>query len=186
MPSAAITHSMRSRCAWFTRVIAVRIRMIGNGRLPVASCTARIPSQSRSNDPFTFPRAACDGSSQPSSETCRTGSSARTSASAFSLSLNPFIVTLQVASGVLENGWVKVEWWYGGSLSGLEAGTLGTSTNIITSPRLEADTAGSSGNNYANRLSTLFYPPTSGNYIFFDSSDDQSDLFVSTDSTPGN
>jgi hypothetical protein len=102
------------------------------------------------------------------------------------LSSTSSIVTLQVASGVLENGWVKVEWWYGGSLAGLEAGTLGTSTNIITSPRLEADTTGSSGNNYANRLSTLFYPPTNGNYVFFVSSDDASDLFVSTDSTPGN
>ena len=95
-------------------------------------------------------------------------------------------VTLQVASAVQEPGWVKVEWWFGGSLSGLEAGTLGISTNIITSPRLEADTTGSSGNNYANRLSTLFFPPTSGNYVFFVSSDDQSDLFVSTDATPNN
>src|ERR1022692_1822269 len=44
---------MRSRCAWFTWVIAVRTRIIGNARLPLASATARIPSQSRSNDPFT-------------------------------------------------------------------------------------------------------------------------------------
>jgi hypothetical protein len=100
------------------------------------------------------------------------------------LSSTSSIVTLQVASGVLENGWVKVEWWYGKGLSALEAGTLGISTNIITSPTFEADSTGSSGNNYANRLSTLFYPPTSGNYVFFVNSDDQSDLFVSTDSTP--
>ena len=102
------------------------------------------------------------------------------------LSSTSSIVTLQVASGVTENGWVKVEWWYGGSKAGLEAGTLGISTNIITSPRFEADTTGSSGNNYANRLSTLFYPPTTGDYVFFVASDDASDLFVSTDATPGN
>jgi hypothetical protein len=102
------------------------------------------------------------------------------------LSSTSSVVTLQVATGVQEAGWVKVEWWYGGSMSALEAGNLGVSTNVITSPRFEADTTGSSGNNYANRLSTLFYPPTSGNYVFFVASDDASDLFVSTDSTPGN
>jgi len=102
------------------------------------------------------------------------------------LSSTSSIVTLQVVAGVTESGWVQVEWWYGGSKTALEAGTLGISTNIITSPRFEADTTGSSGGNYANRISTLFYPPTSGNYVFFISSDDQGDLFVSTDATPQN
>ena len=102
------------------------------------------------------------------------------------LSSTSSIVTLQVATGVTENGWVKVEWWFGGSLSGLESGSLGVSTNVITSPRLEADTTGSSGNNYANRLSTLFYPPSSGSYVFFLSADDQADLFISTNDTPAN
>ena len=102
------------------------------------------------------------------------------------LSSTSSVATMNVASGVLEKGWVKVEWWYGRGLAALEAGTLPPSTNVITSPTFEADSTGSSGNNYANRLTTLFYPPTSGNYVFFDNSDDQSDLFVSTDKTPGN
>ena len=102
------------------------------------------------------------------------------------LSSTSAVVTLNVAQGVQEAGWAKVEWWYGSGLAALEAGTLPPSTNVITSPRFEADTTGSSGNNYANRISTLFHPPTSGNYVFFLCSDDQSDLFVSTDATPGN
>ncbi len=104
--------------------------------------------------------------------------------SGLSSTSSPAIVT--VAAGVLEYSWVKVDWWFGGSLAGVENGSLGNSTNQITSPTFEADTTGSSGNNYGNRLSCVFYPPTSGNYVFFVASDDQSDLFVSTDNTPQN
>ncbi len=96
----------------------------------------------------------------------------------------PAIVT--VAPGVLEYSWVKVDWYFGGSLAALESGALGLSANQITSPTFEADTTGKTANNYANRLSCLFIPPTSGNYVFFDNSDDQSDLFVSTDNDPAN
>ncbi len=102
------------------------------------------------------------------------------------LSSTSAVVTLNIAQGVQENGWAKVDWWYGSGLAALEAGTLPPSTNVITSPRFEADTTGSSGNNYANRITTLFHPPTSGNYVFFLCADDQADLFVSTDATPGN
>ena len=91
-----------------------------------------------------------------------------------------------VAAGVLEYSWVKVDWFFGGGRVALESGALGISTNQITSPKFEADTTGHTANNYANRLSCLFYPPQSGNYVFFCASDDTSDLFVSTDATPGN
>ena len=95
---------------------------------------------------------------------------------------SPAIVT--VAAGVQEYSWVSVDWWFGGSMAGIENGSLGLSVNQITSPTFEADTTGGSGNNYGNRLSCLFYPPSSGNYVFFVASDDQSDLFVSTDNNP--
>ena len=39
-------------------------------------------------------------------------------------------------------------------------------------------------NDYAQRLSGFFIPPTSGAYVFFLSSDDDSDLWLSTDETP--
>jgi len=39
---------------------------------------------------------------------------------------------------------------------------------------------------FADRVSAVFTPAVSGNYIFFVSSDDDSDLFLSTDATPAN
>ena len=97
------------------------------------------------------------------------------------------VVSINISTPVLEHGWAKVEYWYPGSLAALEAGTLGISTNVITSPKFEQATVGNTaGNNYASRMTTLFYPATSGNYDFYLNADDQADLFVSTDSTPGN
>lgn len=48
------------------------------------------------------------------------------------------------------------------------------------------DTPEEEGDNYVDRVSTLFIPPTTGKYVFFLASDDDSDLFLSTDSTPAN
>lgn len=40
--------------------------------------------------------------------------------------------------------------------------------------------------NYNARVSTFFIPPSSGNYIFFVSSDDSSNVYLSTDENPAN
>src|SRR5206468_3315510 len=40
--------------------------------------------------------------------------------------------------------------------------------------------------NYANRFSGFFVPPATGNYVFYVTGDDDSDLFLSTDATPAN
>src|SRR5262249_16198333 len=40
--------------------------------------------------------------------------------------------------------------------------------------------------NYANRISGYFLPPTTADYVFFIASDDDGDLFLSTDDTPAN
>lgn len=50
----------------------------------------------------------------------------------------------------------------------------------------EFDTKEESGDNFADRIMTLFVAPATTNYIFFVCSDDDSDLFLSTDATPGN
>jgi hypothetical protein len=42
------------------------------------------------------------------------------------------------------------------------------------------------GDNYGNIISGWFIPPTTGNYVFFTCSDDQSNLYLSTDDTPAN
>jgi hypothetical protein len=49
----------------------------------------------------------------------------------------------------------------------------------------QTPTAGQ-GDNYADRLSAIFVAPVSGNYVFFVNSDDDGDLFLSTDATPAN
>jgi hypothetical protein len=103
------------------------------------------------------------------------------------LSSTSAVATVNIATPVLEHGWAKVEYWYGSGLAALEAGTLPISTNVITTPRFEQATTGNTaGNNYASRMTTLFYPATTGLYDFYINADDQADLFVSTDSTAGN
>lgn len=50
-----------------------------------------------------------------------------------------------------------------------------------------AETEVNSGmDNYGQRLRALVVPPTNGNYVFWIASDDNSELFVSTDETPAN
>jgi hypothetical protein len=43
-----------------------------------------------------------------------------------------------------------------------------------------------SGENYGNQLSGWFIPAKSGNYVFFNNSDDYSNLYLSTDENPAN
>ena len=56
-------------------------------------------------------------------------------------------------------------------------------TKIYTNFETEANTG---MDYYGQRLRTFVVPPASGNYVFWISSDDNSDLFVSTDETPAN
>jgi hypothetical protein len=102
---------------------------------------------------------------------------------------NSVTATLTVApAAVFEPGWAFVEWWDVGSPSRLavEANTVGPPLHTYATPRFEAGINGESGNNYANRVSGFFVPPADGDYVFFLNSDDDSDLFLSTDSTPAN
>lgn len=48
------------------------------------------------------------------------------------------------------------------------------------------ETPGGQGNDYAERVSGYFIPPVTTNYVFFVCSDDDSDLFLSTDGNPAN
>lgn len=95
--------------------------------------------------------------------------------------------TLAVQAGVFFSGSVRQEVW-------------GPDNTAITRAQVEAGSAGeptSAGyisqfattdfaNNYVQRLRCLFTPSVSGNYVFFVCSDDDSDLFVSTDFDPAN
>lgn len=92
-------------------------------------------------------------------------------------------VTVLVQASVYISGIVRQEVWSGSSYSrtAVEDGTAGepTRTGYLTM----FDTP-DFADNYVQRLSTWFKPATSGNYIFLLSSDDDSDLFLSTNDDP--
>ena len=104
-----------------------------------------------------------------------------------SLSVTSAQATLTVQASVFITGIVKRELWGPNNSSvtrtAVEDDTAGlpTSTDFLT----RFDTT-DFANNYVQRLSTWFIPPTSGNYVFLVSSDDDSDLFLSTNDDPVN
>src|SRR5580765_215177 len=100
-------------------------------------------------------------------------------------------VTVQAAPFVA--GYLKYEYFPGKLRTDVEAGTAG-------SPSFAGTTIGSDksggirifetginfADNYANRVSGLFVPPATGDYVFFVTGDDDCDLFLSTDDRPAN
>ena len=97
-------------------------------------------------------------------------------------------VTLTVNQAMFITGLVKQELWGPDTADnytrpGVEAGTEGApwSTSYISS-FATTDFA----DYYVQRLSCLFVPDVSGDYVFFICSDDDSDLFISTDADPAN
>jgi hypothetical protein len=96
------------------------------------------------------------------------------------------VATVTVSpAAVFEPGWALVQWWdvSAPSRSTIEAGAAAPPQHLFASPRFESplDTG---GDNYANRLLGYFVPPVTGDYVFFMNSDDDADLFLSTDTTP--
>jgi hypothetical protein len=99
---------------------------------------------------------------------------------------NSVPATLTVSGqAVLETGAARVEWWSNSTRVAILNGTAGNPHRIYTTPKMIAP-SGSPMDNYANRVSGFFIPPTTGDYVFFLNSDDDSDLFLSTDETPAN
>jgi hypothetical protein len=76
----------------------------------------------------------------------------------------------------------------------LSGGTIANLTSTGTYPRFPdstsvastAETAQDSGDNYGERLSGWIVPPTTGSYRFYLSSDDASQLWLSTNADPAN
>ena len=101
-----------------------------------------------------------------------------------SLSVTSALVTLTVNSGtpVFSNG-LKREFFAGGNRANTEIGNVVPGLiSLVTN----ADSPGGFGNNYSERYSGYFIPPTSDNYVFFVAADDDTDLFLSTNSSPDN
>jgi hypothetical protein len=91
-------------------------------------------------------------------------------------------VSLQAAD-VTFTGSLKRQYYPGGTRATVANGTATlTSVTLINS----GEAPGNVADNYAQRISGWFTPTTSGNYTFAVSSDDDTDLYVSTDATPAN
>lgn len=89
------------------------------------------------------------------------------------------------AADVLTSGFLKREFWSNQTdKTPLEDGSLGAPTNVTAVATFEAPL--NVADNYVQRISGFFTPATTDDYVFFLASDDDSDLFLSTDDTPAN
>ena len=79
---------------------------------------------------------------------------------------------------------VQTKLWYGATRLTVEDGTGTTNAPDRSLALASFQTPDEQGANYGERVNALFKPPVSGNYVFFICSDDDSDLFLSTDATP--
>jgi len=89
-----------------------------------------------------------------------------------------------LGDAVFVPGSLKEERFNGTSRQAVEIGNVGAPEFLGT---LTAFSAGVDvADNFTRRVSGLFVPQTAGNYVFFVCSDDDSDLFISTDDQPAN
>ena len=96
--------------------------------------------------------------------------------------------TLTVQAGAVVNNKLKEEMWLALTRGAVESGAAGNPATVGEFTSFHAPvnvlTPGGADFTYARRVSGLFIPAVSGNYVFFVCSDDDSDLFLSTDESP--
>jgi beta-mannanase len=83
------------------------------------------------------------------------------------------------------SGSIKREYWanvMGTTLADVPFNSAPTSTSTL----YPFEGPSSAGDNYGSRIRGYLCPPANGNYIFWIASDNQSELWISTDSTPQN
>lgn len=103
---------------------------------------------------------------------------------AYGLSLNSATGTVTTLAGsVMVTNGLKIERFYGASRTGVEAGNVSPVTPSVIAA---LDIAGGFGDNYSQRASGWFKPSVSGNYTFYVASDDDADVFLSTDASAAN
>jgi len=95
------------------------------------------------------------------------------------------VTFINSASLIFSPGFVKQEFYSGATRANLESPSYTNSPTKVTY-LTSFETPSGQGDNYAERVGTLFTAPATTNYVFFLASDDDSDLFLSTDSTPSN
>src|SRR5439155_1355797 len=111
----------------------------------------------------------------------------------FPSTLTSSAATVTVQASPFVTGYLKYEYFPNHIRTEVEANLAGNPSfagNTIGSDKSGGATIFQSGigfaDNYANRFSGFFIPPTTGDYVFFVCSDDDSDLFLSTDDKPAN
>jgi hypothetical protein len=109
---------------------------------------------------------------------------ARSCAKVVSIATASAAIGLSTQAADIVTGIVKREVWNGSDRLSIENGLVGTPSEVTFQPTFEAPS--DVADNYAQRMTGVFIPATSGNYNFVISSDDDSDLFLSTDSTSAN
>ncbi len=94
-------------------------------------------------------------------------------------------VMVTVSPAQPASGSITHEWWSnvpGNWVSNIPLGTTPTGSSTLSS----FETPTNRGNNYGQRVRGYVIPPVSGNYVLWISSDDHSELWLSTDANMGN
>lgn len=105
------------------------------------------------------------------------------------LSVTSSVATIHVIQSVFEPGWVSEKKWMDQfNMAGLEAGTVGSPTFSCVRAGFLAglDNPGASPHDSMIQQIGYFVAPSNGNYVFFITSHDGGDLFLSTDNTAVN
>jgi glucose/arabinose dehydrogenase len=94
-------------------------------------------------------------------------------------------VSVSNVAGCTASGGITREVWYnvpGGNVSAIPVTTMPDLTQELTQFKAPSN----SGDNYGQRLKGFICPPSTGNYTFWISSDDNSELWLSTNDDPDN
>lgn len=97
-------------------------------------------------------------------------------------SVNSATGTVTVLTPIEVSGSLKYQVYSGRSRADLNTGNYGPASRVSAMSAFEAPVNWS--DNFASRLSGYFIPPTTGDYTFFISADDDADLWLGTNSSP--
>jgi len=97
-------------------------------------------------------------------------------------SVNSATATLTVLAPTEISGALKWEYYPGISLFGIRSGNHGRPALVRAISAFDAPF--NFAENFASRVSGLFVPPVTGNYVFFIAADDDADLYLGTNASP--
>jgi len=107
------------------------------------------------------------------------------------ITTNSATATLSVIQGTFAEGILRREFWTNADSRGITRTIVGANAGGFPDPDYQLfidtlDISESRDNEYVQRVSGFFVPPVTTNYVFFLATDDDSDLYISTDQQPAN